>query len=161
MKKLIISLLATALLFTSCGQRQTTAQLKKPANIEINSFSADKTAENVKRREFISSIAVEDMLSETRLYTLKAAGIDVQITNVEENADSTLTVTISLTNSAGRTLLLPVTAMLDYNSYGDGFHGEKLYWGSLNVRDNEAILTTLNDVYIVDIGKMKLKKNHF
>ena len=161
MKKLIISLLATALLFTACGQRQTTAQLKNPANIEINSYSADKTAENVKRREFISSIAVEDMLSETRLYTLKAAGIDVQITNVEENADSTLTVTISLTNSAGRTLLLPVTAMLDYNSYGDGFHGEKLYWGSLNVRDNEAILTTLNDVYLVDIGKMKLKETTF
>ena len=162
MKKLIISLLAITLLFTACSQQQTTAQLAKPINIEVNSFSTEKTAENVKRSEYISSITVDNMLSQNRLSALKTAGIDVQITNVEENTDTTLTVTLALTNSKGRTLLLPVTAMLDYyNSYGDIFHGEKLYWGSLDVQDDEIILTTLNDIYIVDAGKLKLKETVF
>ena len=161
MKKLIIFILATTLLFTACSQRETTAQLEKPAKIEVSSFTNEKTASNEKRSEFISSITVENMLSENRLSVLKAAGFDVGITNVEENADSTLTITLSVTNGKGRTLLLPVTAMLDYNSYGDGFHGEKLYWGSINVQDNELVLTTLNAVYLVDTGKMKLKETVF
>lgn len=161
MKKLIIFILATTLLFTACSQRETTAQLEKPAKIEVSSFTNEKTATNEKRSEFISSITVGNMLSENRLSVLKAAGFDVGITNVEENADSTLTITLSVTNGKGRTLLLPVTAMLDYNSYGDGFHGEKLYWGSINVQDNELVLTTLNAVYLVDTGKMKLKETVF
>ena len=161
MKKLIIFILATALLFTACSQRETTAQLEKPAKIEVSSFTNEKTASNEKRSEFISSITVENMLSENRLSVLKAAGFDVGITNVEENADSTLTITLSVTNGKGRTLLLPVTAMLDYNSYGDGFHSEKLYWGSINVQDNELVLTTLNAVYLVDTDKMKLKETVF
>ncbi|MBR5873204.1 MAG: hypothetical protein IKY90_00540 [Oscillospiraceae bacterium] len=161
MKKLIIFILATTLLFTACSQRETTAQLEKPAKIEVSSFTNEKTGTNEKRSEFISSITVGNMLSENRLSVLKAAGFDVGITNVEENADSTLTITLSVTNGKGRTLLLPVTAMLDYNSYGDGFHGEKLYWGSINVQDNELVLTTLNAVYLVDTGKMKLKETVF
>ena len=161
MKKLIIFILATALLFTACSQRETTAQLEKSANIEVSSFTNEKTASNEKRSEFISSITVENMLSENRLSVLKAAGFDVGITNVEENADSTLTITLSVTNGKGRTLLLPVTAMLDYNSYGDGFHSERLYWGSINVQDNELVLTTLNAVYLVDTDKMKLKETVF
>lgn len=161
MKKLIIFILATALLFTACSQRETTAQLEKPAKIEVSSYTDEKTASNEKRSEFISSITVENMLSENRLSVLKAAGFDVGITNVEENADSTLTITLSVTNGKGRTLLLPVTAMLDYNSYGDGFHGEKLYWGSINVQGNELVLTTLNAVYLVDTDKMKLKETVF
>ena len=161
MKKLIIFILATALLFTACSQRETTAQLEKPANIEVSSFTNEKTASNEKRSEFISSITVENMLSENRLSVLKAAGFDVGITNVEENADSTLTITLSVTNGKGRTLLLPVTAMLDYNSYGDGFHSEKLYWGSINLQDNELVLTTLNAVYLVDTYKMKMKETVF
>ena len=161
MKKLIIFILATTLLFTACSQRETTAQLEKPAKIEVSSFTNEKTATNEKRSEFISSITVGNMLSENRLSVLKAAGFDVGITNVEENADSTLTITLSVTNGKGRTLLLPVTAMLDYNSYGDGFHGEKLYWGSINVQDNELVLTTLNAVYLVDADKMKLKETVF
>ena len=161
MKKLIIFILATALLFTACSQRETTAQLEKPANIEVSSFTNEKTASNEKRSEFISSITVDNMLSENRLSDLKTAGFDVGITNVEENADSTLTITLSVTNGKGRTLLLPVTAMLDYNSYGDGFHSEKLYWGSINLQDNELVLTTLNAVYLVDTDKMKLKETVF
>ena len=161
MKKLIIFILATTLLFTACSQRETTAQLEKPAKIEVSSFTNEKTATNEKRSEFISSITVGNMLSENRLSVLKAAGFDVGITNVEENADSTLTITLSVTNGKGRTLLLPVTAMLDYNSYGDGFHSEKLYWGSINLQDNELVLTTLNAVYLVDTDKMKLKETVF
>ena len=161
MKKLIIFILATALLSTACSQWETTAQLEKPAKIEVSSFTNEKTATNEKRSEFISSITVGNMLSENRLSVLKAAGFDVGITNVEENADSTLTITLSVTNGKGRTLLLPVTAMLDYNSYGDGFHSEKLYWGSINLQDNELVLTTLNAVYLVDTGKMKLKETVF
>lgn len=158
MKKLIIFILATSFLFTACSQRETTAQLEKPANIEASSFADEKTASNEKRREFISSITVDNMLSENRLSDLKTSGFDVGITNVEENADSTLTITLSVTNGKGRTLLLPVTAMLDYNSYGDGFHSEKLYWGSINLQDDELVLTTLNTVYLVDADKMKLKE---
>ncbi len=161
MKKFIISLLAITLLFTACGQQETIAQLQKPENIEVISFSSDKIVSNVKRSEYIESITVDNMLSENRLSALEAEGIDVGITNVEENTDDTLTITIALTNSADRTLLLPVTAMLDYNSHGDGFHSEKLYWGSLNVQDDEIILTTLNDVYLIDISKMKLKETVF
>ena len=161
MKKLIIFILATALLFTACSQRETTAQLEKPAKIEVSSFTNEKIASNEKRSEFISSITVDNMLSENRLSDLKTSGFDVGITNVEENTDSTLTITLSVTNGKGRTLLLPVTAMLDYNSYGDGFHGEKLYWGSINLQDNELVLTTLNAVYLVDTDKMKLKETVF
>ena len=161
MKKFLISFLTAALLFTACGQQETTAQLKQPANIEISSFSADKTASNTKRSEYISSITIDNMLSENRLSELKTAGINAQVRTVTENDDSTLTVTLALTNSKGRTLLLPITAMLDYNSYGDGFHTEKLYWGSICMRDNEIILTTLNDVYLIDADRMKLKETCF
>lgn len=56
MKKLIIFILATTLLFTACSQRETTAQLEKPAKIEVSSFTNEKTATNEKRSEFISSI---------------------------------------------------------------------------------------------------------
>ena len=162
MKKIIIPLLATALLFTACSQQETTVQLEKSANIEVSSFNTEKTKINVKRREYISSITVDNMLSQSRLSALKTAGINAEVRTVEENADSTLNITLALTNNKGRTLLLPVTAMLDYyNSYGDIFHGEKLYWGSLNVQDDEIILTTLNDIYIVDAGKLKLKETVF
>ena len=48
MKKIIIFILATALLFTACGQQETTAQLEKPTNIEVSSFTNEKTASNEK-----------------------------------------------------------------------------------------------------------------
>lgn len=162
MKKIIIPILAAALIFTGCTQQETTVQLEKPANIEVSSFNTEKTKINVKRRDYISSITVDNMLSQSRLSALKTAGINAGVRTVEENTDSTLNITLALTNNKGRTLLLPVTAMLDYyNSYGDIFHGEKLYWGSLNVQDDEIILTTLNDIYIIDAGKLKLKETVF
>ena len=161
MKKIIISLLAVTLLFTACGPKETVAQIEKSVHIAENEFGIGTAPTDSKRSEFVSSIAVDNMLSENRLDMLKTADINVEIRNIEENEDTTLTITLVLTNSKGNALILPLTAMLDYNTYGDGFHGAHLYWGSLNVQDDEVILTTLNNIYLIDPLKLLVKGTAF
>ena len=161
MKKLIIPLFAITLLFTACGQKETTANLEKPVYIADDVFLAGGEHTEELRSEYISSVSVENILSENRLDELKTAGIELAVIKTEENIDSTLLITLQLKNSKGYILNLPVTAMLDFETYGDGFESVKLYWGSLNLQDDELILTTLNDIHIININKMTIKDTEF
>ena len=77
MKKLIISLLAITLLFTACGQKETTARLEKPIYIAENVFLAGGEHTEELRSDYIASVSAKDMLSENRLSALKEAGIPV------------------------------------------------------------------------------------
>ena len=161
MKKLIISLLAITLLFTACTQKETTVQLEKPIYIAENVFLAGGEYTEELRSDYIASVSAKDMLSENRLSALKQAGIELSVIKTEENTDSTLLITLQLKNSKGYILNLPITAMLDFETYGDGFESVKLYWGSLNLQDDELILTTINDIHIIDINKMTIKDTDF
>jgi len=161
MKKLIISLLAITLLFTACGPKETTAQLEKPIHIAENVFLAGGEHTEELRSDYIASVSAKDMLSENRLSALKQAGVELNVIKTEENTDSTLQITLQIKNSKGYVLNLPVTAMLDFETYGDGFESVKLYWGSLNLQDDELILTTINDIHIIDINKMTIKDTDF
>ena len=161
MKKLIISLLAITLLFTACGPKETTAQLEKPIYIAENVFLAGGEHTEELRSDYIASVSAKDMLSENRLSALKQAGVELSVIKTEENTDSTLLITLQLKNSKGHILNLPITVMLDFETYGDGFESVKLYWGSLNLQDDELILTTINDIHIIDINKMTIKDKDF
>ena len=161
MKKLIISILAITLLFTACGQKETTARLEKPIYIAENVFLAGGEHTEELRSDYIASVSAKDMLSENRLSALKEAGIELSVIKTEENTDSTLLITLQLKNSKGHILNLPITAMLDFETYGDGFESVKLYWGSLNLQDDELIITTINDIHIIDINKMTIKDTDF
>ncbi len=161
MKKFIMPLLAATLLFTACGPQETTAELEKPIYIAENVFLAGGEHTEEKRSEYISSVSAENMLSENILDELKTAGIELAVIKAEENTDSTLLITLQLKNDKGYILNLPITAMLDFETYGDGFQSVKLYWGSLNLQDNELILTTINDIHIIDINKMTIKDTDF
>ena len=161
MKKIIIPLLATALLFTGCTQKETTAQLEKPIYIAENVFLAGGEYTEELRSDYIASVSAKDMLSENRLSALKEAGIELNVIKTEENSDSTLQITLQIKNSKGFVLNLPITAMLDFETYGDGFESVKLYWGSINLLDDELILTTINDIQLIDVKKMTVKEKVF
>ena len=161
MKKLIISLLAITLLFTACTQKETTVHLEKPIYIAENVFLAGGEYTEELRSDYIASVSAKDMLSENRLSALKEAGIELNVIQTEENSDSTLQITLQIKNSKGFVLNLPITAMLDFETYGDGFESVKLYWGNFNLQDNELILTTINDIHLIDVKKMTVKETVF
>ncbi len=154
-------LACTLALFTACSQRPATAQLAAPQKIADCSFISRQPGTAEKYKNYISSITSANMLSENRISVLQGNGITVKATQMAENEDGTLTVTLNIENRKGKSLDLPITAMVDFETYGDGFHGEKLYWGSLNTADDEIILTTLNDVYIIDKNTLKVKDTAF
>ncbi len=158
-----ITLLLCMFFLPACGQIKSTdtASLEVPVHIADNSLISVTQQTEEKRSNFISSIIKEHLLPADRLTDLYRAGLEVEVISTEENADHTLLITIQIKNSNGRTLNLPVTAMLDYNTYGDGFHSETLYWGSLNIAGDELILTTLNDIYVIDTDKLDLKDISF
>lgn len=163
MKKHLFAVIAilSFSLFAACSAMEDRAEFKKPEHIaQISAYNAGDNTEQM-RSDYISSLSAEDMLSRERLAVLSRAGVRVKGVQAEENGDGTLIVTVQLENAKGRVIDLSLTAMLNFSAYGDGFHGEEVYWGSLNAADNEIILTSLNDIYIIDINKMSVKNTGF
>jgi len=148
MKKLIITLLAVTLLFTSCGEKEATnAGAAGSDTTEQNvlatygTFGFDENAYTTFEQQ-ISTLDVWEFINNENW--LNEQGLKVKFSDYasDENNIEKLSFNLTLTKGDKSTVIhLQGDLKYSYATDSNSVHNLSVYWGSINICDNEIIIT--------------------
>ena len=148
MKKLIISLLAATLLFTACGGKEPANTGAADSNSQEQNFSDGYGTFGFDEQSYtyfeqqVSTLGTWEFIHNEKW--LNERGLKVKFSDYEVNEENIEKLNFNLTLTRDdKSTVIPLKGDLRY-SYDreDGsVNNMKVYWGSINICDNEIIIT--------------------
>ena len=157
MKRILRGILA-AMLLTGCSESAYTAEIAPPVFIQQESFTSLSDNQNSQLENYIKYLDREDLLSDLRIQRLEEKGISISLSEKTLLSFGKVSFNITLTNSDGKSVILPVECIVNYYTTDDKIASQQVLWGNLSASDNSIILTTLNNIYIIDINNLKVRE---
>lgn len=108
--------------------------------------------------QYIRQADVADLLSVARIEQLEQMGIFVSVQNMRLVSDGQVAFDLALENSQGKSLTLPIEAVMNYYKLNSGIKTIHILWGNISAENNTLVLCTLNDIYIIDAKKLTIKQ---
>lgn len=164
MKKLLL-LFVLVLSFTACtdftpdtGNNDVQPAVKPLEYTETAQFTQLPQPQLKQLEKYVESLSPRDLLGILRLEQLAEKGITVKIEHPQLKDVSMVNFDIVLENSQGKTAVLPVSALLNYNSDSNGLRNIEVIWGNISADEENLIVTMLNNIYKLDIDTLSVQQ---
>ena len=161
-KKVLTAIAIVAATFLSaCAEEQTTFSL------QIEQHHLWQTEETQQTQVTLSDLpaavqqfGVGDILNSHKLQAFEQQGYTVEMQNLQAVDNNRANFDLIIKDSEGKVILTQnIPALLKYNFWDNKVYNLDVYWGTVNIGNNEIVLTTLDRIYIFDT-KTCMWKDH-
>lgn len=156
MKKLLF-VLAFVFALTGCEGQGSDAIQPLQYTEEYN-FTQLSDSDGTLLQRYVRQADITDLLSEMRIEQLAQMGISVSAQNISLVSNGQVDFDLVLNNPQGKTLTLPMEAVVNYYITGNGIKRIHIMWGNISAENSTPVLCTLNHIYTIDAEKLTLKQ---